>query len=77
MTEIHLDSSQSQFDVSAATSADNADASATDAQAFLEALEEEKEELLQAQYEKNFQTISYLFMKNVYSNVEDDVRAQW
>ena len=75
MSEIYLDSSQSQLGADATTSADDAQASAADAQAFLDALEEQEEETLQAQYDKNFQTISYLFMKDVYSHTEDEVRA--
>ena len=36
----------------------------------------EEELTMQKQYDKNFQTISYLFMKGIFSHVEDEIRKQ-
>lgn len=51
----------------------------TDAQAFLNALNEEglaTEAELQRQYDKNFQTLSYHFMKRIFSHVESEIKRR-
>lgn len=53
-------------------------ASQEDIQAFLDLLnagEPTEEEMLE-QYEKNFQTLSYLFIKGVVDHVEEEIKKQ-
>lgn len=53
------------------------DVSESDVQNFLDLLNgTPTEEELQTQFDKNFQTMSYLFMKGIYSNVEDEIRKR-
>lgn len=56
------------------------DASDADAQAFQQLLEgggrQPTEQEQQEQFDKNFQTMSYLFMKGVYSHVEEAIRRE-
>ena len=53
-------------------------ASDSEAQAFVEMLQGETGELsdpdFQEQFDSNFQTFSYLFMKSVYSYVEEEIK---
>ncbi|MEW4486735.1 hypothetical protein AB1L42_01555 [Thalassoglobus sp. JC818] len=54
--------------------------SEADAQQFAQLVDEgtslEDEITMQKQYEKNFQTISYLFMKGIYDHIEDEIGKQ-
>lgn len=74
---------ESSVDIPAIHTADSAtydEASDSDVQAFQELLQGEgqqpTEEELQKQYDKNFQTISYLFMKGVYGHVEEEIKRK-
>lgn len=79
MTEITTDTYQAAVDQYVESQGGPENVSEADLQAFLDFLgasEEFATATLDAQFEKGFQTMSYLFMKGVFSHVEDQVRNQ-
>lgn len=72
--------SQQEFETAAPThGATDGDASDADARAFLELLHAGQipsAEELQQKFDENFQTMSYLFMKSVYSHAEDEIKKR-